>query len=154
MSKPFQRTEPMVPSNKEVSLAEKSSRVLSDYLKQTNTPTLQLINKEQENKKIILPTQALQLLVDILEHIKQGNTVSIISIQSELTTQQAADILNVSRPYLIHLLEEGIIPHRKVGTKRRILSEDIIAYKTTITKKRLKALESLSKQAQDLDLGY
>lgn len=146
--------ESVVPSNKEAALAEKSSRILSDYIKTTKTPTLQLIDTKKENKKIVLPPQALRLLVGILEQMSQGNAVSLIPIHAELTTQEAADLLHVSRPYLIHLLKEGKIPFRNVGTKRRILAEDVLRYKTIIDRKRLKTLEALTKQAQDLDMGY
>ena len=71
-----------------------------------------------------------------------------------LTIQEAATLLNVSRPYFINLLQEGKIPFRKFGTKRRILAKDVLRYKTSIDKKRLKALEVLAKQAQELDMGY
>lgn len=146
--------ESIIPSNKEVALAEKSSRILSNYIKTTKNPTLQLISNDKADKKIILPPQALQLLVGILEEMGQGNAVSLIPIHAELTTQEAADLLNVSRPYLISLLKEGKIPFRKVGSKRRILAKDILRYKASIDKKRLKALEALTKQAQELDMGY
>jgi len=146
--------EAVIPSNKEVALAEKSSRILLAYIKTTKNPTLQLVGSNKGDKKITLPLQALQLLVGILKEMGQGNAVSLILIHSELTTQEAADLLNVSRPYLIDLLEEGKIPFRTVGTKRRILAKDVLRYKASIDKKRLKALEALSKQAQELDMGY
>lgn len=145
---------PIVPSNKEIALAEKSSRILSDYIKSTKNPTVQFVNSKKQNKKIELPPRALQLLADILDEMGQGNAISVIPISTELTTQQAADFLNVSRPYLINLLHEGKIPFRKVGTKRRILAKDVIRYKTTIDKKRYKALAELTKQAQELKMGY
>jgi excisionase family DNA binding protein len=146
--------ESMIPSHKEAALAEKSSRILSDYIRTTKTPTLQLVDNKKENKKITLPPQALLLLIGILEQMGQGNAVSLIPIHTELTTQEAADVLNVSRPYLINLLNEEKIPFRKVGTKRRVLAEDVLRYKTIIDKKRLKTLETLMKQAQELDMGY
>lgn len=144
----------IIPSHKEAELAEKSGRILSDYIKKTKNPTLQLIGTKREDKRIALPPQALRLLIGILEEMSQGNAVSLIPIHSELTTQEAADLLNVSRPYLITLLKEGKIPFRKVGTKRRILARDILRYKVSIDKKRFKALEALTKQAQELNMGY
>ena len=146
--------EPVVPSNTEAALAEKSGRILSHYIKTTKKPALQLIEGDAKGKKIIVPSQALHMLVGILEQMGQGNAVSLIPIHVELTTQEAADLLNVSRPYFVNLLTEGKIPFRKVGTKRRILAKDVLRYKASIEKKRLKALEALAKQAQDLDMGY
>jgi excisionase family DNA binding protein len=144
----------LVLSHKETELAEKSGRILSNYIKKTKNPMLQLISNTKEDKRIALPPQALQLLVGILEEMSQGNIVSLIPIHAELTTQEAADLLNVSRPYFISLLKAGKIPFRKVGTKRRILAKDVLHYKTSIDKKRLKALEALTKQAQELNMGY
>lgn len=145
----------IIPSDKDAAAAEKSGKILSEYIKTTKNPTLQLINNnKKEEQKIIVPFQALQLLVGILEEMGQGNAVSLIPIHTELTSQEAADLLNVSRPYLINLLKEGIIPFRKVGTKRRILAKDVLRYKTIIEKKRLKALNTLTKQAQELKMGY
>jgi len=153
MNKPFVDIEPMVPSSKEVAIAEKTSRVLSDCIKATKKKTtLQLI--VNKNKELAIPPMALHLLLNILEQMGQGNAISLVPIHMELTTQEAADLLNVSRPYVILLLKEGKIPYRKVGTKRRILAKDVIRYKTAIDKKRYKALEELTKQAQELNMGY
>src|SRR5438477_10408232 len=110
--------DPLIPSHKEATLAQKSGRILSGYLKSTKRPTLQCIGNKKENTKVVLPQRALQLLIDILGQMGQGNAISLIPIHIELTTQEAADLLNVSRPYLVTLLEEGKIPFHKIGTKR------------------------------------
>ena len=103
---------------------------------------------------VSIPTSALRLLLDVLTEIGQGNAVSIIPIHAELTTQEAADVLNVSRPFLVQLLEKGDIPFHKIGTHRRVRYQDVIAYKERIDAERRKALDELAAQAQELGMGY
>lgn len=147
-------THPGVPSNKEIALAEKSSRILSNYIKKTKTPVLQLVDNNKKHQEIALPPLALQLLMGILEQMGRGKAVSLVFVRAELTTQEAADFLNVSRVYMLSLLKEGVIPSYKVGNSYKILVKNVIKYKSSIDKKRLKALDALTKQAQALDMGY
>jgi excisionase family DNA binding protein len=101
-----------------------------------------------------IPEEALRILNDVLVEMAKGNACTIIPIGYEVTTQKAADILNVSRPFLIELLENKSIPHRKVGAHRRVTYEDVMNYKRDIDAKRIQALDELTRQAQERNLGY
>ena len=95
-----------------------------------------------------------EILSKTLSYIAQGKSVIVTPEPMEFTTQQAADFLRVSRPFLVKLLENDEIPFRKVGKHRRIRFEDLITYKQRIDQKRLKVLEKLAQESQKLDLGY
>jgi len=112
------------------------------------------VRSAESDEQIELPAVAVRLLVDLLSAMAEGNAVTLIPIHAELTTQQAADLLNVSRPFLVKQLEEGVIPYRKVGTHRRVMFSDLMKYKHEIDDKRRDALDELAEQAQELDMGY
>ena len=103
---------------------------------------------------ITIPKKALNLLAVIIQNMAEGKTISIIPSHSELSTQQAADMLHVSRPYFIKLLEMGKIPFLKVGSHRRVLLKDVKAYEAQLAKEREIQLDFLAEQAQHLNLGY
>lgn len=107
-----------------------------------------------DGQDLVLPRQALILLRDLLADMAQGDAVTVVPLHAEMTTQQAADILNVSRPYLITLLEKGELPYTKVGTHRRIQLKDLMAYKDKIGKQSAKAMDELVSIAQENNLGY
>jgi len=114
---------------------------------------LRVRDSEQE-QPIELPAGAVDLLMHVLEAMAAGQGVTLIPESAELTTVQAADVLNVSRPFLIKLLDQRAIPHRKVGKHRRIRMEDVMAYKNAIDREREQVLEQLTQEAQAHDMGY
>lgn len=141
------------PSREEVELARASGQRLAPLARLGRSLTLRVRDAGQE-ETIELPAGAVRLLVEILEDMASGRAVTIVPQNAELTTQQAADFLNVSRPFLIQLLEEKKIPFRKVGTHRRIHFEDVLRYKETIDAERRKVLGALAAEAQELGMGY
>ncbi len=115
---------------------------------------LELKSEARDPVAVTMPQEALDHLVEVLGQMANGNAVTIVPVHEELTTHRAAEFLNVSRPYLIGLLEAGKIPYRMVGTHRRIRLTDLMAYKKQDDERRDKALAELTQQAEDLDLGY
>ena len=140
-----------LPTETETRIAGVSSRLLAACIGQGDAARLRVIDGNQE---IEVPVSALKMLVDILDEMAQGNAVSIVPIHAELTTQEAADFLNVSRPYLVGLLEGGLLPFHKVGTHRRVKFRDLMAYREKSQSARRNALSTLTKEAQELGMGY
>lgn len=146
-----------LPTKKEAALAKASSEKIASYIaKNSPVQKIALVQDDikQESEAIAIPQEALHLLIEILTQMAQGNAVTLIPIHAELTTQEAADILNVSRPYLVGLLEAGKISFRKVGIRRRVRYQDLIEYKKDIDAKRMQSLNELAAQAQELNMGY
>lgn len=112
------------------------------------------IQSDSEKTSVVLPVAAFRLFIDILANLSQGNAVQVVPVHAELTTQEAADLLMVSRPYLIQLLDRRQINFRKVGTHRRIKYSDLLDFKNREEVSRDKALDELARQAQELGMGY
>ena len=142
-------------SEEDIALAQESLRVLSTVLQpRAETQQVDFHDDNGTMHAVRIPTSALRLLLEILTQICQGNAVSIVPIHAELTTQEAADVLNVSRPFLVQLLERGDIPFHKIGTHRRVRYRDVIAYKKRVDAERRKALDELAEQAQKTGMGH
>ena len=122
-------------TSSDAALARTSGCVLARYVG-TNRPLRLHITDAGQEKLIELPAGAVTLLMNILDAMATGQGVTLVPEHVELTTVEAAEILAVSRPFLIKLLDEGAIPHRKVGTHRRVRLEDVIAYKEKIDQER------------------
>lgn len=145
------RTEVRTPNEREVKqaiVARDELRALAEAMEQFPGEPANLPSDVE------LPRLALLVLIDLLSELAEGNSVQLVPINEELTTQQAADLLNVSRPYLIRLLEEDRIPYRLVGNRRRIRSEDVLAYKRLDDAHRREVLAALSAEGQALGIEY
>jgi len=114
------------------------------------------INIEIDNtgESITIPTKAFNLLKAVLRNMAAGNSIALFPTNSELSTQDAANILSISRPHLVKLLESGKIPFTKVGSHRRVQLKDVVAYENKIKKQNRTKLDQLTKQAQQLKMGY
>lgn len=140
-----------LPSEQEVDAATNARRQLAAILGKGDHAQLRLVDGEKE---ITLPFVAIQILAKILDQMAEGHAVSLVPVHAELTTQEAADFLNVSRPYFVKLLEKNEIAYHKAGVRRRVTFKDLVAYKERIHIKANNALDELAKQAQELDMGY
>ena len=151
---PIDRPQLTAPNEMEMLLARESSRRLVQLLSNQDEYRIQFLEKDHATETLDIPASAMRLLAYILTEMAEGNSVSLLPVHAELSTQQAADILNVSRPFLVQLLEKGEISFRRVGTHRRVRFGDLIAYKRKMVATRLEALDALAEQAQRLDMGY
>ena len=145
---------PSLPTEEEAKLAAEGSRKLAKLAAIIGGGATAQLCLYDDGEKITVPISAIRLLADILAQMAQGNAVTLVPIEHTLTTQQAADLLNVSRPYLVNLLEVGKIAFTKVGRHRRIKYQDLLAYMERIDEESRQALGELSREAQALGMGY
>lgn len=123
-------TETILPTEQESLLARESGEHLAALISREGSAHLYIHTADDREKELSLPMSVVQLLLEVLKEIAQGNGVTLTPLQKEFTTQEAADFLMVSRPFLIEeLLEKGKIPFRKVGNRRRIRYTDLLQYR-------------------------
>lgn len=146
--------ETVAPSKADALLARESSRLLSIRKLGKRSSIRLCLDDGDKGEAIVVPASAMRLFIHLLTEMSQGNSVCLIPTHAELTTQQAADLLNVSRPYVVKLLVEGKIPCRTVGKYRRVRFDDLMAYKRKDDDARAKVLDQLTAEAQELGLGY
>ena len=149
-------TLPILPKTHDVDLAGKASVEIASFLSRDKKKDIMFAMKRGNRKEVFfyLSPAIVNIFFRALVQISAGHAVTIVPIHAELTTQEAANLLNVSRPYLIRLLEQGKIPFHKVGRHRRIMFKDLLKYREKSKEKSRKTREALTKQAQDLDMGY
>ena len=141
-----------LPDNEASFLARSSAEELSRLL--AAKPQADRASIKMDGKNLILPRMALALLRDLLTEMAQGNAVTVVPTHAELTTQEAANLLNVSRPHLVKLLEGGHIAFTKAGAHRRIRYQDLVTYKQQRDQASHKLLDELAQQAQEHGMGY
>ena len=132
-------------TNDEIALAQRGQKILS-----AKSKAKLVVN----NQDVELSPAVTKILAKTFSYIAKGKSVAVTPEPTEFSSQQAADFLKVSRPFLVKLLENQEIPFRKVGKHRRVRFEDLISYKQKIDEKRLKVLTKLAEEAQKLNLGY
>ena len=142
--------EPTFPSDQDAVLAREVSRALE--VAGDTALRLQVADAGREVTTFDLPPSVARLLMDILKETAAGHAVSLVPLEAEITTQQAADLLNVSRPYVVGMIEKGTLPARLVGNQRRLPLKDVLTYKADNRAKRLKTLEELAALDQELGL--
>lgn len=141
--------EPVVPDRADIDQAREAVEALAGLEPHANEV---VVEDKAHRMHAVLPVAAVRLLQDMLREMAQGHAISLVPMHAELTTQQAADALNVSRPFLVKLLESGALPHRKVGTHRRIRFDDLMRYKHDIDRRRLDTLKRLTEESEALGL--
>ena len=139
-----------LPSEAEAILAKETSRVLAARVQTADPLQLRMLDDPTAGT-VKLPATAVRMLIQILEEMARGNAMTLIPVHAELTTQQAAGMLNISRPSLIQLLDEGKIEYRRVGTHRRVRFEALMAHKRRADAERRAVLAELA--AYDRELG-
>jgi excisionase family DNA binding protein len=142
----------IIPNREESELARASAEALGRLMGQL--PESERARVSLDGNEMILPRQALALLREVLSEMAQGNAVTIVPTHAELTTQEAANFLNVSRPHIVKLLEQNVIPFTKTGTHRRVRYQDLVNYRNQQIEQSQRALDKLAAEAQELGLGY
>ena len=133
-----------LPTEIESANANQLRKIMAGLVQDDEPTRLALALDKGETAEVVLSPAIAKTLLDVLRLIASGKSFRLIPVNTELTTQQAADLLNVSRPFLIKLLEEGALPHAKTGRHRRLRAEDVFAYKARRDKARAEALSEMA----------
>lgn len=149
----LQTVEPSSISDSDKRAAQDASRALAQ-LSGRGSVHVEAEAANGSHQTFVLPAAAVRLLTDMLVHLADGRAVSVMPENAELSTRQAADMLNVSRPHLVKLIGEGALPCHMVGSHRRVMLQDVIAYKAKRHREAGEAMDALAAEAQELGMGY
>ena len=138
------------PSTDERAAALQLRKIIADQLNDDGAPVRLAIGGAGDAAEVVIPPTLAQLMMELLRHIGRGEAVTLAPVRQMLTTQQAADILNVSRPHVVSLIDRGDMPHFMVGRHRRVRAEDLFRYKAQRDEARRTALERLAELDADL----
>lgn len=146
------RSDPVIPTDKDALLAKAAERALEASDALDGPLHVQVDAAGGKMTKLDLPPMITRILVDALKETAAGNAVSLVSVESEVTTREAAALLNVSRPHVIGMIDKGLLPARMVGNQRRLPLKDVLAYKAENRAKRRAVLAELVAYDQELGL--
>lgn len=143
---------PVQPDESDIHAAVEALPHIKSFLAEHADSVIRLVVADDPQETLVVPRGAVELLARVLAHMAVGQGVSVVPAHAELTTQQAAELLNVSRPFLIGLLDDGKIDYRKVGKHRRIQAQSLLAYMASDDHERREAADELTQLNQDMGL--
>lgn len=143
---------PVQPDESDINTAVEALPHVKGYLATHTDSVIRLVVADDPEETLVVPRGAVELLARVLAHMAAGQGVSVVPAHAELTTQQAAEMLNVSRPFLIGLLDHGDIEYRRVGKHRRIKAQSLLAYMARDDQARREAADELTRLNQEMGL--
>ena len=144
-----------LPNAEQIAMARLGSQELSAVIESNGeAQQISVIDKQGQSHDVTLPSSVLKMMIEVLTQLGQGNSVNITPIHAEMTTQQGADFLNMSRPTFIKLLDSREISFTRVGNRRKVPFSAVIKYKQQLEIQRLSTLDELSRLDQELGMGY
>ena len=135
-------------------MARVAQRFIVESLDHSRAASITLTSDTGDTPSISVPTKTLRLIAELLGHMAERRPVSLTPMNHEVTTVEAAQFLNVSRPFVIKEIEEGRLPHRKVGTHRRVQFSDLLKYAEAMHAQQAQALQRMADNAAELGLDY
>jgi excisionase family DNA binding protein len=138
----------------ELEMARVAQRCIMEALDHSRAAAITLTTDKGEHPSVQVPPAALKLIGQLLGAMSEGRPITLMPAKREFTTVEAAHFLNVSRPFVIKEIEEGRLPHRMVGTHRRIAFDDLVKHASNMSEKRTAALERMADNARELGLDY